>query len=401
MTASKKQETRTVQADVHIPVDGTWQQEHPKDEVIDSDDLTMQEAVRGMAGGERYVKLYRIPGASGGKPRMLADLIPEEFTESEVMNRFGGGRYHARWKTAKGVWLRYPFEIEGEPFPVKRPRPKPYREEEEQDEDEQTIQPLATQAQQVLQGRDSISITDVLTLMNEARREAREDMRMMIEGMRAQQPAPSSIDSALGFVKDLLPIINSGGSGGSEPAPWWVTALTQLKDPLNKLMDTAQMAIQKAGAIPTPQSAGATSMPLKDVPKVMVQDSPAPVQVEPVKEDDMILSQFKHYLPMLLKGAANGTDPELYMDLILDQVPKMFYDSLRTWLLEPGCLDKLADIEPGVRFQAGWWKELQGHLLSTLNEELGDGLRSIQPEPHSDVAAVDPTVSPEPDRPGA
>ena len=130
---------------------------------------------------------------------------------------------------------------------------------------------------------------------------------------------------------------------------------------------------------------------------------PRPVQVEPLdpiepkEEPDMIVAQFKTYLPVLLRGASKNTDPSVYVEMILDQVPAIAYDALRKWLLEPGCLDKLVLVEPGIQFQMDWWQSLQGGLLEALNEELGHGVRSIQPEPDSNPSSLSPTVSASPD----
>jgi len=354
---------------------GEFKEEKDKGVEIDPDDQAMQQAVMGMASTERYVRLYRI-NDQGGRPKLIESLIPQDFNETYVQSRFGGGRYQAKWIDKSGRLYKYPFEIEGKPkFP----------DDEEVNEDDgyQLVQP----GMQVTQPSQPAgpSFMEIIGLMNEARKDARaenaEMLRLMMEGMRPAvvTPQPSGIEQTLGFVKELLPIIGQGGGG--EPMPWYANVLLQLKDPLTKLLDTANTVVANSGK---PQPA-----PMRPA-QPLLKPNPV-VQPEPKEDQDVILSQFKSYLPVLLRGASKNTDPNVYIEMILDQVPTMAYDSLRTWLLEPGCLDKLVAVEPGIQFQVEWWQSLQSGLIEALNEELGNGLRSIQPEPNT-VAPANTTT---------
>ena len=176
--------------------------------------------------------------------------------------------------------------------------------------------------------------------------------------------------------------------------PWYANVLLQLKDPLTKLLDTANTVVANSGRPQPVQARPVQRNPASIAKTVQVEPLDS---VEPKEETDMIVGQFKKYLPMLLRGASKNTDPSVYVDMILDQVPSIAYDPLRKWLLEPGCLDKLVAVEPGIQFQMDWWQSLQGGLLEALNEELGHGVRSIQPQPDSDPSADHPTVSASPD----
>jgi hypothetical protein len=356
---------------------GEFKEERDKGIEIDADDFAMQQAVVGMASTERYVRLYRI-NDQGGRPKLIESLFPQDFNETYVQARFGGGRYQAKWIDKSGKLYKYPFEIEGKPkFP----------EDEESGEDEgfQTVQPgVQTYTPSQPAGP---SFMEIIGLMNEARKDARaenaEMLRLMMEGMRpaVATPQPSGIEQTLGFVKELLPIIGQGGGGG-EPMPWYANVLLQLKDPLTKLLDTANTVVANSGKVQP------STRPVQPMLK------PSPVeQSEPKEETDMILNQFKSYLPVLLRGASKNTDPAVYVDMILDQVPSIAYAPLRKWLMEPGCLDKLVLLEPGIQYQVEWWQSLQGGLIEALNEELGHGLRSIQPEPDSNTTAVPSTPS--------
>ena len=350
--------------------EGEFKQEKDKDVEIDPDDSAMQDAVRGMAIGERYVKLYRI-NDQGGRPRLLESLLPQDFNETYVQARFGGGRFHARWMDSKGKYYKYPFEIEGR---SKNP------EDEEEEEGEQPVF-IPNNAPAAAAPPAGPSFLEIIALLTEARKEARDEnmlmMKMMLERSQPAAAPADGIDRTLSFVKELIPIIGQGGGGGGEPLPWYANVLLQLKDPLTKLLDTASTVASQYGK--NPQAIRPTG-PIANPPAQAVESHPEP---------DMIASQFKLYLPVLLRGAAKNTDPTVYVDMILDQIPQMAYDPLRKWLLEPGCLDKLVQLEPAIQYQQEWWESLRGGLIEVLNEELGHAIRPVQPESDS----ITPTES--------
>lgn len=106
-----------------------------------------------------------------------------------------------------------------------------------------------------------------------------------------------------------------------------------------------------------------------------------------------MLGMVKMVLPALINGAAKNADPSMYVDFLLDQCPASAYDSLRTFLLKGDCLDQLATIEPGIRFQQDWWISLRSGLLEALNEELGHAIRTLQPGETSEPTTGTPTDS--------
>ena len=154
-------------------------------------------------------------------------------------------------------------------------------------------------------------------------------------------------------------------------------ALDKLKEPLTKIVDTIQVAVtQNKRALP--------NVPIQPVPEG--PGNPPPPPTEPQKEESMILGAMKSLLPVLTNGAAKGSDPDLYVDFLLDQLPRPFYNQALSWLMEPDCLEQLAQKEPGIRYQQEWWSALRSGLVSALNEELGHGSESVQPQPASDPA---------------
>jgi hypothetical protein len=326
------------------------------DEQIDPDDMAMEAAVRGMAEGERYVRLYR-QNPKGGKPKFLAHIIIEEWNEGVVQERFGGGSYFGRWQKADGKWMRYPFEIEGPPKVI----------EEEPDEGQTDSGYHVPQVLDAPNGQ--MSTADIFRLVSETRREAREEMRMLLELMKAPPAPPAPTEQVFSLVEKIVPLIQGGGGGEQNP---WLFAISQLKEPLAKIVDTVH-AVATQPVVRPPVKA--------TVPPVPPSPTPPVVQAE---EPDMILTGLKQYLPMLQSAGQKGSDPALYADLILDQIPPMAYPALRAWLTQAGCLDKIAAIDPSIRQQAPWWESLRAALLEALSEDATDAVRPIQPSPYSD-----------------
>lgn len=336
-----------------------WEDEKRGDDTINSDDLAMEEAVRGLAEGERYLKLYRV-NEQGGRPRFLAHLIPEEFNEGYVAERFGGGRYFARWKMTDGTWKRYPFEIEGEPLPVQRIKPVAEEEEEE-------AQFIPPPQQTMGGGGENFSLRDMLLFMQQAEDRSFRQLQMMLQLMRPAPPPQAPTEQVFSLIEKLAPMLQGAGGEGGNP---WLIGLNQLKEPLTKLVDSVYLAMAAKGVPAQPAPAGPPAAPT----------IPSAPKAEPMKDTppDM-LAYIRQVLPLLVTAAAKNADPQTYADLLLDQLPPLSYAPLKEWLLKPGCLDQLAHIEPGIRFQAEWWESLRAAIVEALTEGADNELGTVQP----------------------
>jgi len=391
---AKRVKTRTVE------IVGDEEEEVGKDAEADVDDRAMEDIAKDFAEGERLVKLYRYPGDLGGRPRFLAGLAPQDFNEVLILERFGGGRYFGRYRKKNGQYTRYSFDIEGEPKVFTRAEEARRFEEDGGGEP----YPYLNQSREPEESQSSrIGMIDVLKMMAETRKEAREEMRVMLEMMRPAQNAPDATEKVFSLVEKLAPLISQGGGEGGGNGNPWLFAITQLKEPLSKFLDTVHTAITKGAAQP---AQGSVMRPSQPDLRPQVVNNPQPAPVEPVTdsaplapqpiEGDMIAESFKEYLPMLVKAAAEKKGPDLYCDLILDQVPGFMYDRLRAWLLKPGCLDALAKHAPIISAdpnQRLWWDALRRLLIEALNEELGDAPTPLQSEPDSNPSAASPADS--------
>jgi hypothetical protein len=369
-----------------------------QDAEVYDEDKAMEDATRDFGEGERVIKLYRYPGEMGGRPRFLVGLAREDFNEVLVQERFGGGRYFGRWRKKNGQYTRFNFEIEGEQKIFTRseildkfdPTARRGEHEEEGREPYPYLNRSWSEEPESRRNSEGVGMIDVLKMMAETRKEAREEMRVMLEMMRPAQQAPDATEKVFSLVEKLAPLISQGGGdGGGNP---WLFALSQLKDPIMKIVDTIQTAVQKGPAqAGSPVSTGTPPMEKRIPPPAPIPPIPEKTlePPAPTSEDDMLAESFKDYLPLLVKSAHERKDPGLYVDLILDQVPRFAYDRLRTWLLKAGCLNDLAKYAPAISedpVQRIWWEALRVQLIGALNEEIGDAPRNLQPVIDSDTS---------------
>jgi hypothetical protein len=377
-------------------------QEYEDDESQDLENRGMEEAIQDFAEGKNIIKLYRHPNElTGGRPRLLCSLAREDFNDVYVLNRFGGGKYFGRWRLKNGQYTRFNFDIDGEPKVFTREVEEAQQHTQEQEGNPYGFLKRGEQEKESQEDPDrGIGTADILRIIAETRRESRDEMRMLLELMRPQmQPQPDATEKVFSLVEKIVPLITQGGNDGSGGNPW-LFALAQLKEPLMKMVDTIHTAVTQPKPAPAgskvepvripPSVGGATNVPRSDLPEPL---SPVPApEPEPKSEDDMFVESFRPYLGMLMKAAAEGKDPALYADLILDQTPVFAYDRLRVWLNKAGCLDDLAKLDQAVYHDRGWWTALRGLLVEALNEELGHAVRPVQSSEDSDPPEGSPTT---------
>lgn len=95
----------------------------PAGSTLHPDDSDLDEVLSALPQQEACIELFRI-NAQGGRPLYLEDVQPSIFNLAYVTGKFGGGRYLASAKYVSGERVKMPFEIEGEPIPVRRLKPE-------------------------------------------------------------------------------------------------------------------------------------------------------------------------------------------------------------------------------------------------------------------------------------
>lgn len=305
---------------------------------IDPQDAKVRKILASMPGGLKCLNVFRYPeGNKGGRPSYLDDISPEQFNFHTIKQMFGGGKFFVRWDNEDGTESKSNFDISAPRINFDMPEPV--------EEDVNPPQPHTQAFQPIQPVQQGIDPMMIFRMMQDARREAREEMRIMMEMMKPPPPPPDMTKQVFEIVEKLAPMM--GGDGGSP----WMSALTQFREPILKIVDSVHQALSRGNTA--------------QVPPVQANVQPNTPQM-PKREDDMIGLLVRQALPVLINGASKNADPAFYADMILDQVPETAYTKLSQWLMNPQCLEDLCVIEPGIRFQQEWWNSLRTALIGAL-----------------------------------
>lgn len=320
-----------------------WEHETPKEEQVDIEDQEMESIAKSLPGGVRCISVYRMHKAGlGGRPKFIAEIPPEQFRESVIQEMYGGGSYFGRWTKKDGTPLRYSFDIAG---PEKDLGDTEEHRQGVREEEEERATYIPPQSQPV-----GLNPMEVMMMMQKAEERAEARIMRFVEMMRPAQQPPDMTKQVFDIVEKLAPMM-SGGEGGSP----WLMALNQFKEPILKIVDSISQAAMRPAQ-----------------PMVAPNIRPTIPQAQPIQaassEDDMIKLMVRQFIPVFVNAAAKNADPTLYADMVLDQIPESAYPKLKEWLERPTCLEEIATLEPGVRFQQEWWNSLRGSIVSAIAE---------------------------------
>lgn len=359
----------------------TWESESLE---VDPEDQELDNVFADFPQNDACIELFRVPKL-GGRPLFLEQMTPAQFSFAYVTEKFGGGQYFARAKYRDGQKIRMPFEIEGDPIIVRRTAPVSPGVS-------QVVMPSAAEPIVIQEGDDKQTLASIMQMMLRQMQQSEvqmlEKMKLYKELFGSSQQAP--LDTALNMFQKGVEMAALGGADGGSP---WIMLARELKEPLSKIVDTVQLAMTKGG--PPPPPAHGMQVPLPPLGPGEGTKTAAVGPREAAQEDSTVLTMVKMMMPTLVTAASHNADPGTYVELILDQVPQTYYTQVKNWLEKPGCLDQLAAIEPGIRFQQQWWSALRQGLLDALHEELTDAdARAVHDAEDRDPSAVDPTSRP-------
>lgn len=340
-------------------IETVLEDEPEKETQIENAESDIENALKSVPGGVTTIKLYRVL-PQGGRPKFLTELSPEEFSESNVKEMYGGGSYKIRAQKSNGKWGVSMFDIEGYPKKL-----KPTDMEEDPDEEEDEPQPIP-QPQQVVQQASQFDAFAMMKLFQAAEDRGEARMMKILELMRPQQQPPDVTKQVFEIVEKIAPMM-AGGDGGGSP---WMMALTQFKEPIMKIVDSIQIALQRPSVAPSGPP-----------PQVHAHVQPNPTQ--PPSEDDMLKLLIRQYLPVFVNAARSNGNPDIYADMILEQIPQNMYPKLEAWL-EGNWFQDIVSIEKNIEFQAGWWNLLKVSLLEGMKEHAASNVQSSSDSEHSE-----------------
>jgi hypothetical protein len=177
------------------------------------------------------------------------------------------------------------------------------------------------------------------------------------------------------FIRGMELGKDSGGSASGS------NLIDVLRDTVKALPTLASMT-QPTMPRPAPAPAPPSTVPRMDAPATPPVSPPAP-------EDSMTISDMiiKQNLGKLIEKAEADSDPTLYGDFIIDNVPEKM---VREYILKENIVEELGKLDPRVLQHREWFLELRNHIYEVLTA----------PEEESDTAPhvrLDPVQQPSDD----
>ena len=351
-------------------------------ETVDPADEQLDDVFREFPQNEACIELSRTT-EKGGRPEFIDDIMPSDFSFGWVSREYGGGHYHVKGKYKDGSTIKRSFIVAGAPFPIKRKVPQGNPEPHAPI----PAQPTASTVEMVRREDGSYDIgalvTGMMGMMKTMVQELRSSEVEMLEKMKmyrdlfgAQEKPQTPVAEAISMIKTGIEL-GSTAQGGDGGFPWMM-ALDKLQGPLTELVSTIKAAVTKQ---PSPMPAQNSINPPTGQPAQPAQPT------EPPNMEAILKSAVNHVLPNLVTGAAKEAEADFYADFLLDQIPRRFYATAKSWLEKPDVLDQLQAMNPGVTEYRDWFESLRSELLKSLNQELGYATGTIQPEPTPNATA--------------
>ena len=297
------------------------------------------------SAGTGTVKIERL--REGKRPEFVGELSPSGFSLGQLQDRFGGGEYALTVLDGSRRYVkRATVAIASLPKPVPLPGAAA-----EPTVLEKLTATIAAQLQQqgkmmellVMQQRLAPTVTPAAADPQVLRQQLLEEMKMMKEVMGSGQSM--SPDKVMELVMKGMELAKeTGGGGGDNWTGVAEKAIDVLGEPLAQLMSIS------AATPATP--AAPTAATVQRQPAITARPTMNPM--------------VKQYVSFLVGKAAKGADPDLYADLVLDNVPEAL---VRQFMSDPDPVARLAVFDARVAQHAEWFRDLGQACMEALNAD--------------------------------
>lgn len=353
---------------------------------------SLSEMMTGLQGAANSrITIYRI--VKNQPPSYVAECAPESFSLDELRDKYNGGEFRLYIQKEGRLWKNMRVFVEA-----------PTRAAVE------THSPV------------SAGLGDVMALMREgfaaqaaAIREAAvargsapslfsgANLPAIITAMTgalvALRPAPapppppaSDTDVASKSIDMFMQGLQLARELREDTAP----ADTSIGGMLQTVLKSPLMA-QAVAAATTPPQAPRLAAPTGGQPRPAAPAAPMQNPAPPTQPESSDMNLLHYYYGMLCQKAADGADPVLYAELVLDNVPDETLQSLLT--KQPTPLDALIADYPAAAPHREWFASLIDTLMAAMTEEevqVGgpDGVVQQINGAHPDASLVSPPVVP-------
>lgn len=335
------------------------------------------------------VNVYR--QGEGKNLSFLFKTMPEDMTGGDIMERcrdqFGTGDYRMHVREGRRLVANRSFSVEA---PVKPTAPQPTQFGTPE------LMALMTKQNENMQAMFANTMTAIATMFSGASQNQPavnpvEMQNSIIQGIQTMKQLAEPSEQGPGPVEMLV----KGLELAREIAP--KTGETNTNDIFLKALEAFPALAQMGHRNPPVGMEGhqpvhALKGPPKPAPTSGPQDKPDP-QATPENEAKMIkekeqedfIAQARANLQWLCRLASQNKDPELYAEVVLDQMGR---EAVLEFIGHDTALEQLAVIEPSVKLYPGWFHMLKDAILELTRE--GDD----EPDKGGDVVAAEPEVVP-------
>jgi len=307
------------------------------------------------------VNVYR--QGDGKNMSFLFKTTPEEMTGGDIMERcrdkFGTGDYRMHVRQGRRIVANKPYSVEAPKEPAEIIAPQNNNSDiialiQSQNTQMATLFQSTMQAMaEAIKGSHAAQPAVDPVAMQQSMIQGIAAMKQIADGDKKEPGAVEMLVKGIELAKDLAP----------------KTGETNTMDILSKGLDMFPM-LAKAGEV-----RGHTNPPVGIPPHNPVQSLKAPEpeyakpntprtgeteQPQQPDENEMFLAQAKANLAFLCNQAQNNRDPELYAELILDQ---MGAEKVLEFIGHENALDQLTKLEPMVGVYKGWFLALRDAIL--------------------------------------
>lgn len=336
-------------------------------EVIDGEEDEDQQldALEGMisefqGAADAVVNVYR--QGEGKNLSFLFRTNPGEMTGGEIMercrDRFGTGDYRVHIRKGPRLVANKPFSVEAE------------KDDEKPDAKNGGLDTLA-----------------FITMMQENNKQT---MNMFTEAMKAfagaQNNAPvfDPIAAQTAMIQSVATL-----KGLAEPkddsknaVAMLIQGLTLAKElgPKDGETNSSDILLEGIRQFGPALTNAAQTMQAKNPALPAPGDPQANADADREREMGLRQIMFRQQLGFLVQNAANGKNPELYAELLLDQLGEKV---VLEFIAQPDALDRLIATNPDVANYRGWFEALRGSILE-LTADTGN-TEVIIPEPPGDA----------------
>lgn len=334
------------------------------DELIDIDETeeAQLDALDGMiaeftGAADTVVNVYR--QGDGKNLSFLFRTNPDEMTGGELMEKcrdnYGTGDYRIHIRKGSRLVKNAPFSVEAK----KEPDPA------------------------TLQHNQGMDITAIMAMMQENNNRT---MQMFSETMKAiagnnNNAAPfDPVAAQASLMQQLLALkqMSEPKDQSKDAVAMLIQGLTLAKDLGPKDGETNSSDIllegikQFAPAIAQATKMGQAAIPGNGAALAPPGDEQATADAEREKTMGMRSMMLRQQLGFLVKQAESGKNPDLYAELLLDQLGEAV---VLDFVGKPDALDKLGQINPGVMGQQIWFEALRDAILElTRPDPAGDSI---------------------------